>query len=140
MLENIYNQKITILNKLKQTDSTTGADVWYKHTVENATWYLSSERTVSNSSVLIGTYIKVLIPFNDMFMPYETWKLTGNQDLHYTISSGDYIVLGNVVEDITNNNIVKVMTSYEPNVCQVKHFQIKNNRFGATVQIYIEGV
>lgn len=140
MLENIYNQKVTILNKLKRSDSKTGVDVWRKSVVDNVVWYTDSARSAGGSSVFIGTYITVLFPFNVNYLPYMEWKKPGNQDNHFTMSSGDYIILGDVDEDITANNIIKVLENYGENVCQVKHHNASYKRFGARVQLKVEGV
>ena len=114
ILNSIYNQKITILNKLKKTDGTTGLDVWHKTVLTDAAWYSQTERTATASSVYIGSYIKVLIPFHDAYLDYSDWKQSGMQDANYTMSVGDYIVLGTVSEDITASNVVATMTKYEP--------------------------
>ena len=140
MLENIYNQRVTILNKLKRTDSKTGVDVWRKSTVDDVVWYTKSARSAGSSSVFIGTYITVLFPFNSLYLPYMEWKKPGNQDEHFTMSSGDYIILGDVPENITANNIIKVLEQYGENVCQVKHHNANYKRFGARVQLKVEGV
>lgn len=140
MLENIYNQRVTILNKLKRTDSKTGVDVWRKSIVDDVVWYTKSARSAGSSSVFIGTYITVLFPFNSRYLPYMEWKKPGNQDEHFTMSSGDYIILGDVPENITANNIIKVLEQYGENVCQVKHHNANYKRFGAKVQLKVEGV
>ena len=140
MLENIYNQRVTILNKLKRTDSKTGVDVWRKSTVDDVVWYTKSARSAGSSSVFISTYITVLFPFNSRYLPYTEWKKPGNQDEHFTMSSGDYIILGDVPENITANNIIKVLEQYGENVCQVKHHNANYKRFGARVQLKVEGV
>lgn len=139
MLKNIYNQKVTILNKLKKVDSPGNLDVWQKTVIDDAVWYSRVERTVSNNAVVIGSYITCHIPFHKEYLPYSEWKLEGNQDGHYTMSSGDYIVLGEVEEEITPQNIIATMQKYEPNVCIVKHCTEAPMRFGATVQLMVEG-
>lgn len=140
MLANIYNQTVTILNKLKRTDGITGVDVWYKTILHDVAWYTDSARSAGGSSVYIGTYIKVFIPFHDEYLPYMEWKKPGNQDMHFTVSTGDYVVLGEVTEDITADNVVKTMQKYGENVCLVRHHNENYNRFGARVQLKIEGV
>ena len=140
MLENIYNQRVTILNKLKRPDSKTGVDVWRKSIVDDVVWYTKSARSAGSSSVFIGTYITVLFPFNSRYLPYMEWKKPGNQDEHFTMSSGDYIILGDVPENITANNIIKVLEQYGENVCQVNHHNANYKRFGARVQLKVEGV
>ena len=140
MLENIYNQRVTILNKLKRTDNKTGVDVWRKSIVDDVVWYTKSARSAGSSSVFIGTYITVLFPFNSRYLPYMEWKKPGNQEEHFTMSCGDYIILGDVPENITANNIIKVLEGYGENVCQVKHHNANYKRFGARVQLKVEGV
>lgn len=139
MLNNIYNQKVTILNKLNRADSPSNLDVWYKTVIEDAAWYSQAVRTVQNNSVSIGSYIICLIPHHDNYLEYFDWKKEGNQVGNYTLSAGDYIVLGEVTEEITANNVVAVMSKYEPRVCSVKHFEELHDRFSTFVQLRVEG-
>jgi hypothetical protein len=139
MLKTIYNQKVTILNKLKRADSQGDLDEWHKTVIEDAAWYSQVQRTVYNSSVHIGSYIICLIPYHSEYLDYFEWKKPGNQHGHYTISSGDYLVLGEVSEEITPNNVISVMSNYGSRVCQVKHFEELHDRFGAHVQLRVEG-
>nr|DAU37950.1 MAG TPA: hypothetical protein [Caudoviricetes sp.] len=142
MLKTIYNQRITILNKLKRADSLTNEDVWYKHVIDNAARYKKVERGASASSAIINTYTQILIPFqtDTPYMAYSYWKLPGNQDDSFTLSTGDYIILGDVTETILASNIVKIIQQYGDLACQVKHYTECAKRFSATVQLEIEGV
>lgn len=136
----IYNQKITILNKLKRVDADGKLDVWYKHTVDNAVWYEDSARNSGGNGVFIGTYITVMIPFNDDYLDYRDWKKLDKKDSKFTMSSGDYIVLGDVPETVDASNVVKLMEEYGDKSCTVKHIKRPHKRFGARVQLRIEGV
>lgn len=141
MWKNIYNQRITILNKLKRVDTLNGkVDEWYKHTVDNAVWYEDSARNSGGNGVYIGTYITVMIPFNDEYTDYRDWKKLTDKDSKFTMSSGDYIVLGDVPETVDASNIVKLMEEYGDKSCTVKHIKRPHKRFNATVQLRIEGV
>lgn len=140
MLNNIYNQKVTILNKLKRADGSGDVDVWYKHEVDNAAWYTDSARSAGGTSVFIGTYITVLIPFNEDYVPYKEWKNSEDKETKFTMSSGDYVVLGTVPEEITAQNVIQIMQNYGADVCTVRHLNETHNRFGARVQLKIEGV
>lgn len=139
-LDNIYNKTVTILNKLKRSDSTTGQDVWFKTVLNDAAWYQNSERTATSNTTYVGSYLNILIPFHDEFLPYREWKKTGNQLGHYTISIGDYVVLGEVSETITAQNIVKTLETYGEDVCLVKYYRAVDKRPGVTVQLKIQGV
>ena len=140
MLKNIYNQRVTILNKLKRTDSLTGADVWYKTVIEDAAWYTKAARTASGSGVYIGTYITVLLPFHSNYKNYLEWVAENNRENYFTISANDYIVLGDVPEEITADNVVKTLQKYGENVCTVRSHSTQYQRYGAKVQVRIEGV
>lgn len=140
MLENIYKERITLFNKLKRKDSLTNFDVWYKTVIDNVVWYRSTERDVLANGVAIGDYITILIPFNDSYIPYNDWKGNNMQIDHYTISVGDYVVRGEVEDDLNNNNIVKELEKYGEDVCLVKSFRETHNRFGANVQLKIQGI
>lgn len=140
ILTSIYNQTITILNKCKQQDSNTTTDLWYKTVLHDAAWYSKVERTVSGSTVAIGSYISVLIPYHAEFMDYKEWKLLEDKSVNYTISAGDYVILGEIEEtEITSSNIISITAKYEPDTCQVKYFQRMHERFGSYVQLNIEG-
>ena len=138
--EDIYNQTITILNKLRKDDSVTGLDIWYKTILHDAAWYTDSARSAGANAVFIGTYITVLIPFHDEFVPYLEWRELGNQEGHYTISTGDYVIRGVVSEDITANNIVKTLQKYGEDVCLVRHHKANYDRYGSTIQLCIQVV
>ena len=139
-LNNIYNQTVTILNKLKRTDGITGQDVWYKTVVNDAAWYDSVTRTATANATYIGSYQTVLIPFHNEFLPYSEWKQTGNQLGHYTMSIGDYIVLGEIQDTITAQNIVKTLEKYGEDVCLVKYHRVVDKRPGVKVQLKIQGI
>ena len=125
---------------MKRSDSATGQDVWYKTVITDAAWYQNSERTATANSTYVGTYVNVLIPFHDEFLPYNEWKQSGNQVGHYTISIGDYVVLGEVTDTITASNIVKTLEKYGEDVCLVKYHRVVNQRPRVTVQLKIQGV
>ena len=140
MLEHIYNEKITILNKLRRNDAGGHKDIWYKTVLDNVAWYTDSARSAGGNSVYIGSYITILVPFNEKYVPYIEWKKLKDRDKYFTISNLDYIIKGEVVEDVNADNIVSVMQSYGEDVCLVKHHNENHNRFGAKVQLKIQGV
>lgn len=140
MLTDIYNETITIFNKLRRSDSALGKDVWYKTVLHNAAWYTDSARSAGGQNVYIGSYITILIPFGNRYKPYLEWKEPGCQNDYFTASLGDYIVKGVVDEIITADNIVKTLEKYGENVCLVRHHNELHDRFGAKVQLKIQGV
>lgn len=141
MLKSIYNQSITILNKLPRTGGSGSVDVWYKtYLNESAAWYREADHLVKDDSGIIMTYNKILIPFNNKYLEPLEWKKESLRANYFTISLNDYIILGSVIETITPENVISVIKSYGESACQVKHHVNKFKRFGATVQLEIEGV
>lgn len=140
MFKNIYNETVTILNKLKRTDSDTGRDVWYKTVLTDVAWYTDSARSAGNHDVYIGSYITILVPFHDEYMDYLDWAVCKNKEDFYTMSTGDYVIRGLVEEEITPDNVVKTLDKYGERVCLVRHHNANYNRFGATVQLKVQGV
>lgn len=144
MYQNIYNQTVTILNKLKRADTDGSSDVWYKRSVTDAAWYAQVQRTVTAGNVAIGSYIVVMIPYHEEYVRYRDWKnLSASERVgKFTMSTGDYLVLGNIDEaeaSITPSNITTIVNEYEPDVCQIKHLEELHDRFGSYVQLRIEG-
>ena len=140
MLEHIYNETITILNRLRRADGDGKVDLWYKTVLNDVAWYTASARSAGGNAVYIGTYITVLVPFNDKYLPYMDWKNAENRDEYFTVSNNDYIIKGIVSEEITAENVVSVMQKYGEDVCLVRHHNENHNRFGAKVQLKIQGV
>jgi hypothetical protein len=140
MLEHIYNETITILNRLRRADGDGKVDLWYKTVLNDVAWYTASARSAGGNAVYIGTYITVLVPFNEKYLPYMDWKNAENRDKYFTVSNNDYIIKGIVPEEITADNVVSVMQKYGEDVCLVRHHNENHNRFGAKVQLKIQGV
>lgn len=140
MFKNIYNETVTILNKLQRADGDTGQDVWYKTILTDVAWYRDSARSAGNHDVYIGSYITILVPFHEEYVDYLEWKNLKNKEDFYTMSTGDYVIRGIVEEEIDANNVVKTLDKYGERVCFVRHHNANYDRFGATVQLKIQGV
>lgn len=115
---------ITILNKLSKADSATGQDVWYKKVLKNCSWNIAQNASQNGTVSDVGEIIQVQIPTKQLYkyLPYKQWKKAGMQDTAFTISMNDYIVLGEVTEDVTAQNIINVIKLYEPNTCKIRLF------------------
>lgn len=134
---------ITICNKLKRQDSVTGLDVWYKTVLGKVKYKQTKVTSVVGTDVSMGQSYTILIPFDEKYMPYEEWKSATNKETRYTMSQGDYIFFRNLTEEVTPNNIVKLKTKYEPNVCQVRSIEeipIDSQKYGIKIQLRVGGV
>lgn len=125
---------------MKRTDGTSGKDEWFKTVLTDVAWYTDSARSAGNHDVYIGSYITILIPFHDEYIDYLDWILLNDKENYYTMSTGDYVISGLVKEEITADNIVKTLDKYGERVCLVRHHNTNYDRFGATVQLKVQGV
>lgn len=133
-------KEVTLLNRLPRKDSPTGLDTWYKKVLYDVAFTVEEVRTVQGTTVSIGQVYTILIPFSDKFLPYKEWK-DGKMDSHYTMSTGDIIILGTQVEeDVTPNNIQLIRNEYEPNVCEVKSVLMVEDRLGVKYQLKVGGI
>ena len=105
---------ITIANKLKRNDSSTGLDVWYK-TYVDAQKQSTKVQTVVGTEVSMGNSHTVLIPFSDKFVHYKEW-----------------------VEEITPTSIVQLKKTYEH--CTVRSVEEREKKHGARIQLRVSGV
>lgn len=136
----IYNETLTILNKLKACDTMSKQDLWFKHVIQDGAWYVTNETSMSGTTVNISSKITILIPNNSMYRDYNVWKQGSNQLANFTMSTGDYIVRGLVDEEITSQNITKILNMYGNDVCSVKSVRELPNRGIANVMLKVEGV
>lgn len=121
-LGQIYDKTVTVINRLDAKDGGTQYDTFYACVIPNVMWSLVTTRTVdTNGTVTIGTSHRVQIPENEQYHPYKEWATNPGEG--FTISTGDYVVLGEVSEEITASNIRKVIAKYEPDAFQVQSFR-----------------
>ena len=137
-----HDKTITVLNRLRSVDSATHKDIWYKTVINQCGWYNEALAQMSkqDTNVVIGGTIKVLIPFNTGYKRYKEWKQSGGQINSFTMSNDDYIILGEVQEEITPDNVIKVVQSYSPYVCNVKFFRELDKRMDNTIELFVRGV
>lgn len=143
-------QTVTILNKLKKADANTSTDVWYKKTLKDCVWSVVANSSQTGTQTNLGYKVTVQIPEEQEtpFKPYAEWKEAGMQDGAFTVSLDDYIVLGEVLENITSQNIVTIIKKYEPNACKIRLFEdctFKGLQLNGFLQqyasiYYVEGV
>ena len=134
----MYDQTVTIVNKLKKADSGVGAttDTYKKTVINTAELHKKSVRSVSGSTVSLGETEIVLIPFNSGYLPYETWKLDTSKG--FTMETGDIVFYGTLAETPTSANIATLKSTYKN--CDVRTVEVAKNNGFTMVQIKVEGV
>lgn len=136
--EELYKDKITIINKLRAEDSPDGKEHFQKTVYNTAYWCITKIATYDNKETSVSKAIKVLIPDLKMYLPYIPWARYSGESEYFTMSINDYIVKGEVLECVNSQTINKVLKRYEPNVCKVQYINIpKGNR--GIVQMELQG-
>lgn len=133
-----FDYTITVLNKLKSTDSATKLDVWKKTVLTNCAWSSQAVRSVQGSTVSLGNAFVVRVPKNAEYKTYNEWKETLDG---FTFSTGDYIIKGEITEEtVTPNNVQSIVNAHRPEAFSVSFFKDNTGTVEALEHYHIEGV
>lgn len=134
-----FDYTITVLNKVKSTDSATGLDVWRKTVINNCAWSSNAVRNIQGSTVSVGNAFVVRVPKSPDYHPYSEWK--DNVDNGFTFSTGDYIIKGEIEEDvITPNNVLNIVSKHRPEAFEIRYFKDNTGTVELAEHYHIEGV
>ena len=131
---------ITLLNKLKRKDSVTNVDVWYKTFIENCAFKKDRISNINGTTVSMGQQFTILIPFTCKYLPYRDWKQLEDKSGYYTLSNQDIIILDEVTEEVTANNITEIKNSYEPNTCEIRSIEHVEQKLSVNFQFRVGGI
>ena len=134
------NCNITLLNRLKRKDSVTNTDVWYKTKIQNCVYKKDRITTVNGTVVSMGQAFTILIPFTGNYLPYKDWKKLEDKTGFYTLSEQDVIILDDVMEEVTPQNITQIKNDYEPNTCEIRSIEQVNQVFSVQFEFRVSGV
>ena len=134
------NGNITLLNRLKRKDSVTNTDVWYKTKIQNCVYKKDRITTANGTVVSMGQAFTILIPFTGNYLPYKDWKKLEDKTGFYTLSEQDVIILDDVVEEVTPQNITQIKNDYEPNTCEIRSIEQVNQVFSVQFEFRVSGV
>lgn len=132
-----FDYTITVLNKLAARDSATKLDVWKATVLHNCSWSGRAERSVSGNTVSVGNVFVVRVPKSADYHPYNKWKESMDG---FTFSTGDYIIRGEVTEEITPDTVQNIVNAHKPEAFIVKLFQDNTGTVEALEHYHIEGV
>lgn len=121
----IYDDTITVINKLDAKDSALKQDVYYATVLHHCMWATKTVRQVdSNGDVNIGAVHQVQIPESENYQPYRDWKKDRDTRTEaFTLRTGDYILKGEVTDDVTASTIKAIVRDYEPDAFQIQTFR-----------------
>lgn len=133
-----FDYTITILNKLKAQHSETKQDIWKKTVVKNCAWSSNLVRNIAGTSVSVGASYIVRIPKNEDYKPYSEWIKTMQG---FTFSTGDYLILGDIEEEIiTPQTVLSIIRKYRPNACEIRFFKDNTGTVEVAEHYHLEGV
>lgn len=133
-----FDYTITLINKLKATDSATKVESYYKTVLHNCAFTTESIRNVQGSTTSVGNVYVTRIPKNMNYKPYSEWvsSLDG-----FTISLDDYVIKGEIEEEvITPQTIAKIINKYRPNAFQIRSFKDNTGTIELAEHYKLEGV
>lgn len=123
-LGEIYDETITVINKLDAKDSALKTDSYFVTTLDHCMWADKVSRNVqTDGTVFVGTTHQVQIPEAENYMPYRYWRQAENRADSFTLRAGDYVIRGKVEEEITASTIKNVVKLYEPDAFQIQAFR-----------------
>lgn len=129
----IYDDTITVINKLDAKDAALKKDMYYATVIKHCMWSSNVQRNVSDDgSVSVGVTHQVQIPESENYLPYREWRKAEKREDSFTIRQGDYIVLGTIDEEITPSNLRELLNLYEPDAFQVQAFRDATKKEGFT--------
>lgn len=131
--------KITVLCKVPRQRSGNGLDEWHKIVLSECMYKRSKVTNVNNTTVSMSQIYTVLIPFNNQYMPCDQWYGMAEKQNTYTISQGDYIVFGEITEEVTQDTIRDVLDAF-PNYCEVRSIEEVEQKHGARYRLKVQGV
>jgi len=131
--------KATILCKVPRQQSESGLDEWYKMPLTGCVYKRSKVTNVSGTTVSMSQIYTVLLPFDDAYVSYDQWVGLADKQDTYSVSQGDYIVFGEVKEEITPDTVRDILDAF-PNHCEVRSIEEVKQTHGAKYRLKIQGV
>ena len=124
------SQKVTIINRLKSKDNESKRDKFYKKTLDNCIWDKAKLANQSGKAIYYSNGYSVQIPTeqNCKYKDYREW-ITDIEN-SFTLYLDDYVILGEVTEDITPESLKDIVNKYSPFVFKISSIEDYNSRDG----------
>lgn len=132
-----FDYTITVLNKLSARDSATKLDVWKATVLHNCSWSGRAERSMDGNNATVGNVFVVRVPKSADYHPYNEWKRSMDG---FTFSTGDYIIRGEITEEVTPSTVQSIVNAHKPEAFIIKLFQDNTGTVEALEHYHIEGV
>lgn len=120
-----FRHTVTVLNKRDGLDSPDHLDTWKKTVLQKCAWKQTETRAQSGrlskgAEANEGADYLVRVPPSSEYRPYSAWKNTMEG---FTFSPGDYVLKGEITEEVTAETVQSVVNKYRPDAFEVRLFQ-----------------
>jgi hypothetical protein len=123
-LDELYDETVTVLNRIDAREAGLKQDAYHATVLHGCMWDAKATRAVqSDGTVLIGTVHRLQIPESDAYVPYREFSKLGDREGRFTLRHGDYVVRGEVEEEVDASNVKRIVDAREPDAFQVQHFR-----------------
>ena len=123
-LDELYDETVTVLNRIDARDAGLKQDAYHATVLRGCMWDAKATRTVqSDGTVLIGTVHRLQIPESAAYVPYRDFVKLEDREGRFTLRHGDYVVRGEVDEQVDAANVKRIADEREPDAFQVQHFR-----------------
>lgn len=120
-----FKHTVTVLNKRDGLDSPDHLDAWKKTVLRKCAWKQTETqgqtgRISEAVEISKGEDYLVRVPPSSEYRPYSAWK----EDMGgFTFSPGDYIIKGEITEEVTAETVQSVVNQYRPDAFEVRLFR-----------------
>lgn len=120
-----FRHTITVLNKRDGMDSPDHLDAWKKTVLRQCAWKKTETqgqtgRLSDAVEINKGEDYLVRVPPSDEYRPYSVWKDTMEG---FTFSPGDYVLKGEITEEVTAETVQSVVSQHRPDAFEVRLFR-----------------
>lgn len=120
-----FKHTVTVLNKRDGLDSPDHLDTWKKTVLRQCTWVQKETRSQSGrlsegAEANEGADYLVRVPPSAEYRPYSVWKDTMEG---FTFSPGDYVLKGEITEEITAETVQSIVSQHRPDAFEVRLFR-----------------
>lgn len=120
-----FRHTVTVLNKQDGLDSPDHLDTWKKTVLKQCAWKQTETRSQSGrlsegAEANEGADYLVRVPPSSEYRPYSAWK----EDMEgFTFSPRDYIIKGEITEEVTAETVQSVVSQHRPDAFEVRLFR-----------------
>lgn len=137
-INKLYNEKITVINRIRGPDLGQREDILVASSVDSVLYRFKSNYISNNGNVSKQQELIVLFSDISLYKPYKEFvSYKGSSDF-FTLSLGDYIVLGDIFDEVNSSNIRDILSKYEPYVYKIQSINKAKNRGFSVAKIEVE--